>query len=87
MSYYVQVSAKQADDTFEKSDVTESTAYKVVDSGVIQLIEYNYENSRWEVTEEISPQGWTSVRGTRYVGTTDSLRGSDSSVANGVRSN
>lgn len=83
MSYIVRVDVQQADGTNTKKDRTSGSAYKILSSGVLQLIEFNAEKDRWEVTEELAPQAWYDVSGTRFAGGSEYLKGHDGVIANG----
>lgn len=48
-------------------------AYKILNSGVLQLLEL--EGTDWTVVFEFSQSGWRDVQGTRFIGDTDNLSG------------
>jgi hypothetical protein len=62
---------KPVPDTF--SDATDSTAYRVLDSGVLQVLKQI--ERRWYIWREFSPIGWIHVEGTRYLSDTGKLDG------------
>lgn len=82
MAYDVKVNTVQADGTRVKHDRTIHSAYKIAEGGVLQLIMLDTHEERWEIHEELSPQEWVSIQGTKYIGSTDSLRGYQGYVVN-----
>lgn len=50
-------------------------SYKVLDSGVLQILVV--EDGEWIVKCEYSPSSWERVEGTRFIGETSSLGGSE----------
>lgn len=70
-------------DGFKSVNETAVSAYKVLDSGVLQTIEQeDHPDKTWTVTGEYSPGAWNSVEGTRWIGETKNMRG-DGVIVNG----
>ncbi|UYY83091.1 hypothetical protein OIT41_08690 [Arthrobacter sp. YA7-1] len=78
MSYLVRL--KDAD---PRQDRSGASAYKILDSGVLQIIiQSDDENGSWEIDTEYSPSAWSSVAGTPFDGPTRQMKG-DGKVVNG----
>lgn len=68
-------------------DKTTTTAYRILDSGVLQILETTRAGAsnqdHWIVKVEHAPHTWVSVEGTRYVTTTEDASGTNGRVVKG----
>lgn len=55
-------------------------AYRVMDSGVLQILAQTPPEGDWQVLWEHAPDTWQKVQGTRYIKDTDKLPGPDGSA-------
>ena len=58
----------------EYGDVEASHAYKVLDSGVLQILR---KVTTWQVLFEFGPHAWKQVSGTRFMDSTEGVPGTD----------
>ena len=52
-------------------------SYKVLGSGVLQLLVTRGDKTEWTVETEYAPTSWHKVQGTRYIGDTAAIAGAD----------
>ena len=84
MSAYLKlvVSEGEDDDKDFEDGPGKSYAYKVLGSGVLQVL--RLVESRWQVIFEYAPSGWKRVDGTRFNDSTESLAGPHGEVSKGI---
>ncbi len=66
-----------------REDLTSQTGYKVLPSGVLQIINVP-ESGYSKVLFEYGPRGWLAVEGTRVLDFTEVHQGSDGKIVNGT---
>ncbi|GAA1499269.1 hypothetical protein [Paeniglutamicibacter kerguelensis] len=66
-----------------REDRTSQTGYKILASGVLQIIHVP-ETGYSKVLFEYGPTGWLSVEGTRILDVTEVHQGSDGKIVNGT---